>query len=242
MIITSQQHDAPVVPSTDIMKVIKCSSALHEPITYAELIRNTKVPRGNASSTLKALKSLGLLDLDGRKTLILLSLERASPEEFRMILRKILEETYFYVFDKIGPTGIGEEVLHITREELNSVFEPSEKRSRMAALFVGLADKAGWKILLNSKGVNSMPQNTDIMTEAQTDNTLHNSTLRNLDMAASHSDREIIRVVFDDLLESLGHLIQIGEDTSLTKESRRLLNEVHHINLKSVQRINTILK
>ena len=234
---------APYIPSTDIVKVIENFPNLPDIVSFGSLTRDGMISRGNASSVVKALIFLSLTTADGHPTQALRNLSRIprASRDYVTIWRKILQDSYPALFAKIGPTGITEDTLHITRPEINNMFVLTDKRTRMGALFVGLAREAGWSILSEENG-NAMQQTSFISTQTQTDEKSNGSSASNADSPAISLDKATVRTVFDDLLNSLELLRQLGEDLSLSEKSRRLLNEIQRINIASTQRIYSTIK
>jgi hypothetical protein len=130
---------APYAPAENVLAVIRRfrEKGLPEVLNAQELVR-LSLPEGNATRTLRALRFLGLLDTDGRRTPIFDRLGRATTAEYPQLLGEILREAYKDVFIIVDPADT-------TATELDDAFrnyEPQAQRERMVRLFIGLCREA----------------------------------------------------------------------------------------------------
>jgi hypothetical protein len=130
---------APYAPAENVLAVIRRfrEKGLPEVLNAQELVR-LSVAEGNATRVLRALRFLGLLDIDGRRTSIFDRLARASTMEYPQLLGEILREAYKEVFIIVDPAAT-------TTTELDDAFrnyEPQAQRDRMVRLFLGLCREA----------------------------------------------------------------------------------------------------
>jgi Family of unknown function (DUF5343) len=130
---------APYAPTENVLAVIRRfrEKGLPEVLNAQELIR-LSVAEGNATRVLRALRFLGLLDVDGRRTPEFDRLARASSVEYPQLLAEVLREAYRDVFIIVDPT-------ETNATELDDAFrhyEPQAQRERMVRLFIGLCREA----------------------------------------------------------------------------------------------------
>jgi hypothetical protein len=130
---------APYAPAENVLAVIRRfrEKGLPEVLNAQELVR-LSLPEGNATRTLRALRFLGLLDTDGRRTPLLDRLGRTTTAEYPQLLGEILREAYKNIFIIIDPADT-------TATELDDAFrnyEPQAQRERMVRLFIGLCREA----------------------------------------------------------------------------------------------------
>ena len=136
---TEIEGTAPYAPAENVLAVIRRfrEKGLPEVLNAQELVR-LSVAEGNATRVLRALRFLGLLDIDGRRTAIFDRLARASTAEYPQLLSEILREAYKEVFVIVDPSDT-------TTTELDDAFrnyEPQAQRERMVRLFLGLCREA----------------------------------------------------------------------------------------------------
>lgn len=130
---------APYAPIQSVLTVIRRlrERGLPEVLTLQELAR-VGVTEGNASRTLQALKYLGLVDPEGRRTAEFDGLRRASPDEYPQALGAVVRAAYREVFAIADPAQDSEvEISNAFRS-----FKPEAQMQRMVALFMGLCREA----------------------------------------------------------------------------------------------------
>lgn len=130
---------APYGPAEHVLAVIRRfrEKGLPEVLNTQELTR-LSLPEGNATRTLRALRFLGLLEIDGRRTTVFDRLARASTVEYPQLLGEILREAYKDVFVIVDPA-------ETNATELDDAFrnyQPQAQRERMVRLFIGLCREA----------------------------------------------------------------------------------------------------
>jgi Family of unknown function (DUF5343) len=130
---------APYAPAENVLAVIRRfrEKGLPEVLNAQELVR-LSVAEGNATRVLRALRFLGLLDIDGRRTPVFDRLARASTVEYPELLAEIFREAYKDVFMIVDPA-------ETNATELDDAFrhyEPQAQRERMVRLFLGLCREA----------------------------------------------------------------------------------------------------
>jgi hypothetical protein len=130
---------APYAPAENVLLVIRRAreKGLPEVLTTQELIR-LSVAEGNATRTLRALRFLGLVDNDGRRTPHFDRLCRASTAEYPQILSEILRMAYKDIFVIVEPTNTNLTELHDAFRH----YAPQAQRRRMVRLFIGLCREA----------------------------------------------------------------------------------------------------
>jgi hypothetical protein len=132
---------APYAPAENVLAVIRRfrEKGLPEVLNTQELVR-LGVAEGNTTRTLRALRFLGLLDMDGRRTPIFDRLARASTMEYPQLLGEILREAYKDVFTIVDPADTNA----IELDDAFRNYEPQAQRDRMVRLFVGLCREANF--------------------------------------------------------------------------------------------------
>ncbi len=130
---------APYAPAVAVLGVIRRlrDRNLPDPLTPEELTR-IGVSEGNTHRTLRALRFLGLVDDDGRRTASFDRLGRATTHEYPELLGEVVRKAYKKVFEAVDPATA-------TDIELHNAFrgiEPRGQRDRMVALFQGLCREA----------------------------------------------------------------------------------------------------
>jgi Family of unknown function (DUF5343) len=110
---------------------------LPEVFTTQELIR-LSVAEGNATRVQRALRFVGLVDNDGRRTPHFDRLCRASTTEYPQILSEILRMAYKDIFVIVDPNNTNLTELH----DAFRYYSPQAQRRRMVRLFIGLCREA----------------------------------------------------------------------------------------------------
>lgn len=133
-------RQAPYAPVSNVLSVIRRlrQRGLPDVLTTQELPR-LGVPEGNVTRTLAALRFLGLIDDENRRTEIFNRLGRASTGEYPEILAEILKAAYSPVFGIVDPA----EATDIQLNDAFRSFAPQAQRNRMIVLFTGLCQEAG---------------------------------------------------------------------------------------------------
>jgi hypothetical protein len=130
---------APYAPAENVLAVIRRfrEKGLPEVLNTQELMR-LSIPEGNATRTLRALRFLGLLDMDGRRTAAFDELGRANTIEYPKLLGETLKEAYHDVFVIVDPA----ETNATTLDDAFRNYRPQAQRERMVRLFLGLCREA----------------------------------------------------------------------------------------------------
>jgi hypothetical protein len=130
---------APYAPAENVLAVIRRfrEKGLQEVLNTQELLR-LSLPEGNATRTLRALRFLGLLDMDGRRTAAFDELGRANTIEYPQVLGEILKEAYHEVFVIVDPAETNATAL----DDAFRNYRPQAQRERMVRLFLGLCREA----------------------------------------------------------------------------------------------------
>lgn len=131
---------APYAPKKSVMAVISRyrDRGLPDPLTNTALdqigISAVMAPR-----TMTALKFLGLIDAEGRRTETFERLKRATSEDYQGLLAEVIRAAYLPVFTIVNPT----EDDSIAVADAFRQYEPSAQRDKMLTLFRGLCEEAG---------------------------------------------------------------------------------------------------
>jgi hypothetical protein len=130
---------APYAPAENVLLIIRRAREKGSPevLTTQELIR-LSVAEGNATRVLRALRFLGLVDNDGRRTPNFDRLCRAITAEYPQILSEILRMAYKDIFVIVDPTNTNLTELHNAFRH----YAPQAQRRRMVRLFIGLCREA----------------------------------------------------------------------------------------------------
>ena len=137
---TDQRQTAPYAPLTNVLTVIRRyrERGLPDPVTLQELER-IGVPSGNAPRTLAALRFLGLVTDEGRRTEAFNRLGRATSTEYPDVLAEIVQEAYRPVLTVVDPAEDSE----IAVNDAFRHYQPQAQRDKMITLFMGLSREAG---------------------------------------------------------------------------------------------------
>ncbi|MBI2864331.1 MAG: DUF5343 domain-containing protein [Chloroflexi bacterium] len=104
-----------------------------------EVLQQIGVPSGNVPRTLRALRFLGLIGEDSRRTGLLDRIGAATAEEYRKSLAEMVRAAYRPVFAIVDPTLDSPDVI----TDAFRRYQPDSQRSRMVALFLALCREAG---------------------------------------------------------------------------------------------------
>jgi hypothetical protein len=131
---------APYAPPANVLAVIRRlrDRGLPEVLTVQELTR-LGIPEGNAPRTLQALRFLGLVDEEGRRTPNFDRLARVSVNEYPETLAEIIQRAYEDVFAIVDPAEANDIDLHDAFRH----FRPEKQWHRMVVLFSALCREAG---------------------------------------------------------------------------------------------------
>jgi hypothetical protein len=127
---------APAAPLLDVLRRIR-EGRLAEPVTLDSLAQ-VGIAEGNAPRVLNALRFMGLVDEDGRRTEQSDRLRRATTEEYPAALAEIVQSVYARVLQVVNPATASD----IQLNDAFRPFEPSGQRPKMVALFQALAREA----------------------------------------------------------------------------------------------------
>src|SRR2546427_578312 len=130
---------APYAPYKQVQAAITRyrERGLPDPLTSAELER-IGVPPGMAPRTLRALRFLGLVDEGGNRMPAFEELKRAKTEEYPERFAELVRGAYLPVFQIVDPAKDSDTAI----DDAFRHYEPSAQRSKMIALFRGLAEEA----------------------------------------------------------------------------------------------------
>lgn len=130
---------APYAPYKQVQAAITRyrERGLPDPLTSAELER-IGVPPGMAPRTLRALRFLGLVDEGGNRMPTFEELKRAKTDEYPTRLAELVRGAYLPVFQIVDPAKDSDTAL----DDAFRHYEPSAQRTKMIALFRGLAEEA----------------------------------------------------------------------------------------------------
>ena len=136
----TEAQNAPYAPIDAVVGVIRRlrDRGLPEVLT-AQNLPQLGVAEGNAPRTLVALRFLGLVDDDGRRTEEFNRLGQASTEQYPEQLAQIVRAAYAPVFTIVDPAVDSD----IAVADAFRQYQPLSQRARMIALFNGLCREAG---------------------------------------------------------------------------------------------------
>jgi hypothetical protein len=131
---------APYAPLSNVLTVIRRlrDRGLPDILSPQELAR-LGIPDGNIGRTLQALRFLGLIDEDGRRTEAFTRLGRVAAVEYPAVLGSIVEAAYTPVFTIVNPS----EATELQIFDAFRCYQPEAQRARMISLFLGLCREAG---------------------------------------------------------------------------------------------------
>jgi hypothetical protein len=140
MVTEVERQSAPYAPVNNVLSVIRRvrERGLPDALSFGELQR-IGIPAGNAARTLAALRFLGLVDEDGRRTTAFDRLGRAKSDEYNEVLAEIVHDAYKGVFSIVDPSQHSD----IEIADAFRGLEPQAQRDRMITLFMGLCREAG---------------------------------------------------------------------------------------------------
>ncbi len=140
MVTETERHPVPYAPVNNVLSVIRRfrDHGLPEILSFGELQR-IGIPGGNAPRTLAALRFLGLVDEEGRRTPAFDRLGVAKSDEYNATLAEIIRDAYRQVFGIADPAQNTE----IEIADAFRGFEPQRQRNRMITLFMALCREAG---------------------------------------------------------------------------------------------------
>lgn len=130
---------APYAPARNVIEVIQRmrDRGLPDPIDLGALA-TIGIPEGNAPRTLAALKFLGLVAGDNRRTDAFDRLGRASSADYPELLAELVREAYAPVFQIVDPAqDADDKVFDAFRQ-----YEPASQLQRMVTLFMSLCAEA----------------------------------------------------------------------------------------------------
>lgn len=130
----------PYAPASAILEVVGRyrNRGLQSPIT-AEVLGRTGISESLIPRTLQALRTLDLIDEDGKPSPTLDGLRLAPEAEFTKHLEGWLKSAYAPVFSFVDPAKDGETRI---RDAFRG-YHPAAQQSRMVTLFTGLCAAAG---------------------------------------------------------------------------------------------------
>jgi hypothetical protein len=130
----------PYAPASAILEVVDRyrNRGLQSPIT-AEVLGRIGISDSLIPRTLQALRTLDLIDEDGKPTATLDGLRLAAEAEFKKHLEGWLKSAYAPVFSFVDPTKDGDTRI---RDAFRG-YRPAAQQSRMITLFTGLCAAAG---------------------------------------------------------------------------------------------------
>jgi hypothetical protein len=137
---TQERLKGPYAPPAAVFAVLHRmrERGLPEQVDYNTL-GAVGVAEGNQSRTLVALKFLGLVSENDRRTELFDRLGRATSEEYPQLLDEVLRAAYAPVFTLVDPARDDEgRIFDAFRR-----YEPGAQRSRMVTLFMALCREAG---------------------------------------------------------------------------------------------------
>ncbi|MCY3919024.1 MAG: DUF5343 domain-containing protein [Chloroflexi bacterium] len=127
---------APVQNVLAVMERVR-DRGLPEVIT-ADTLGAIGVPPGNRARTLVALRFLGLIDAENRRTAAMERIARAGQDDYASLLAEVLREAYAPVFLLVDPSEDDE----IKIGDAFRQYEPAAQRQKMITLFLGLCVEA----------------------------------------------------------------------------------------------------
>jgi len=136
----TDRQPTPYAPVNNVLSVIRRlrERGLPEVLSFGELQR-IGIPSGNASRTLVALRYLGLIDDEGRRTSAFDRLGRAKSDEYNEVLAEVVRNAYAQIFAIVDPA----ENSDIEIADAFRGLQPEAQRERMITLFLGLCREAG---------------------------------------------------------------------------------------------------
>lgn len=134
------QDFAPYAPIANVLEVIRRrrDRGLPDQLT-TEVLEQVGIASGNVSRTLQALRFLGLMAEDGRKTDLMERIGKASTAEYPGILADLVRNAYQPVFTIVDPSKDDEAKV----QDAFRHYRPEAQRGRMVTLFLGLCQEAG---------------------------------------------------------------------------------------------------
>ncbi len=133
------ENYVPYAPPSSVITVLRqLRNAALPDILDNQSIERIGVSKGNAGRTVAAMKYIGVIDGEGKKTEIQDRLARASTEEYPNVLAEVLRNAYSKVFKRVDPA----EASDIQLRDAFRGFDPAKQRGRMVSLFIGLCQEA----------------------------------------------------------------------------------------------------
>ena len=127
---------APVQNVLDVIRRVR-DRGMQEAIT-ADALGTIGIPKGNQSRTLAALRFLGFVGTDGRRTELFERVRQAPSEAYPETLAEALRQAYEPVFRIVDPAEDDEtQITDAFRQ-----YEPGAQRQKMITLFMGLCGEA----------------------------------------------------------------------------------------------------
>jgi len=136
---TTESSFAPYAPTQGVLAVIRRfrERGLPDVLTLQSL-QPLGIAAGNAPRVLAALRFLGLIDEDGRRTEIFNRLGQATTEQYPEQFAQIVRAAYAPVFTIVDPAVDSD----IALADAFRQYQPQAQRDRMIALFRGLCREA----------------------------------------------------------------------------------------------------
>lgn len=136
----TENQSGPYAPTQGVLAVIRRfrERGLPEVLTIQNL-QQVGIAAGNAPRILAALRFLGLLDEEGRRTDIFNRLSQATTDQYPEQFAQIVRAAYAPVFTIVDPAVDSD----IALADAFRQYQPQAQRDRMIALFRGLCREAG---------------------------------------------------------------------------------------------------
>lgn len=130
----------PYAPARNVLTLIRRDRdhRLPDVLGPADAVR-LGVPEGNVPRTLQALRFLGLIDENNRRTLAFDRISSASTVEYSGVFADIVRSAYEPVFALIDPSRATDRQVH----DAFRGYRPQGQRARMISLFRALCAEAG---------------------------------------------------------------------------------------------------
>jgi len=140
MTMETDRQSTPYAPVNNVLTVIRRlrERGLPDVLSLGELQR-IGIPGGNAPRTLAALRYLGLINEEGRRTPPFDRLGQAKSTEYNEVLGEIIMDAYAPIFAIVDPA----ENTDIEIADAFRGLQPEAQRERMITLFLGLCREAG---------------------------------------------------------------------------------------------------
>lgn len=129
----------PYAPASSVLQVIRRmrDGRLPDPLSLGAL-HQLGVAEGNADRVQKALRFLGLVDEENRRTDVFNRLARVSTEEYPRALAEIVQNAYAPILQIVNPDEDPELAVH----DAFRGYDPAGQRVRMVGLFYALCREA----------------------------------------------------------------------------------------------------